>query len=102
MALESTITRNIMKMAKAEGWDVRKYHGNSFTVAGTPDLFCLRDSHCVWLEVKQPGKHPTKLQIHEMKRLSTGPARTPCFVVHSVEEAKEALHNGWQVVKDKS
>ena len=102
MTLESTITKNIMNMAKREGWDPRKYHGNSFTVAGTPDIFCLRESHCVWLEVKQPGKHPTKIQQHQMKVLSTGPAGTPCFVVHSVEEAKEALEHAWSIVKDQS
>ena len=71
MALESTITKSIQVSAKARGWWVMKVAGGGFQRPGIPDLLCVKHGRAVFLEVKQPGKKPTPLQVHVMEELKT-------------------------------
>tara|TARA_B100000073_G_scaffold81024_1_gene61657 strand:- start:519 stop:824 length:306 start_codon:yes stop_codon:yes gene_type:complete len=90
MPLEKSIVRAIKKSAKENGWLVFKWHGGQFSQAGVPDLLCLKNGNCVFLEAKQPGKKPTQLQLDTMERIrSVG--GVACFVVHSREEADNCL-----------
>lgn len=58
--------------------------------SGIPDLLCLKNGRAVFLEVKQPGKKPTRLQEHRMLEIrKVGGAVAE--VVTSKEEAKEVL-----------
>lgn len=70
-----------------------KIHGNRFQMAGVPDLLCLRRGCAMFLEVKQPGKRPTKLQEARMNEIERE-AGVPCHVVTSSDEAADRL-NSW-------
>lgn len=90
MPKESTITAAIKRRAEGLGWWVMKIHGGPMQLSGVPDLLCLQHGHAVFLEVKQPGKKPTPLQMRRMDEIkSKGGA--PCHVVTSADEAHEAL-----------
>lgn len=90
MALESTITKSIQVSAKARGWWVLKVAGGGFQRPGIPDLLCVKNGRAVFLEVKQPGKGPTPLQVHVMEELKTiGGAVAE--VVTSKSQAEEIL-----------
>jgi len=43
----------------------------------------------IWMEVKQPGKKPTRLQLTRHEQLQA--MGLPVYVVHSVEEAVDCL-----------
>jgi hypothetical protein len=100
MPLESSITKSIQQLAKRLGWYPIKYHGNQFTIAGIPDLICFRGSHAAFLEVKQPNKHPTKLQTYRMEEIERE-TECPCYVVRSKADAEQALNDAWKTFKDK-
>ena len=89
MPLESSIVNSIRKTI-APGWWSLKIHGGPYSTAGVPDLLCIRDGRAVFLEVKQPGKHPTQLQLAIMETIKKQ-AGAPCFVVRSAAEAVECL-----------
>ena len=59
-------------------------------MAGLPDLLCLREGRAVWLEVKQPKKKPSAIQVARMRQLEKS-GGTPCHVVTSREEARLLL-----------
>lgn len=89
MPREAAIVESIVRLAKSLGYWVKKIHGNTFQ-AGLPDLLCLKDGKAIWLEVKQPGKKPTPLQVKTMYdiRVKGG---AECYVVTSREEANACL-----------
>lgn len=90
MPLESSITKSIQKSAKSRGWWVMKIAGGPFQRAGVPDLLLIKSGRAVFLEVKQPGKKPTPLQVQVMSEIeSVGGAATA--VVTSRTEAEEVL-----------
>tara|TARA_B100001741_G_C16547183_1_gene597392 strand:- start:1578 stop:1895 length:318 start_codon:yes stop_codon:yes gene_type:complete len=91
MPLESSIVKAIMRAAKKQGWFVWKINGGPYQLAGMPDLQLLKNGKALFFEVKQPGKKATERQVAMMQKLSEGEARTPCFVVTSVEEANDHL-----------
>jgi Holliday junction resolvase len=83
---ESAIVDAITRLAKKLGWWVMKIHGGPYQLAGVPDLLCIRRGTALFLEVKQPGKKPTAIQVRRMAEIeSTGGAK--CGVVTSKEEA---------------
>jgi len=59
--LESEIQNKITKLYQKEGWMVVKLIKT--TVNGICDLMCLRNGKTIFIEVKQPGKVPTPLQL---------------------------------------
>jgi Holliday junction resolvase len=65
--LESAIQKKISEKLKAAGWFVTKLIQTS--TPGIPDLLALKDSRAVFIEVKQPGKKPTPLQVHRMEQI---------------------------------
>jgi hypothetical protein len=89
--LEAPLRKKILKRLREEGgfW----YHpaGNPMTMAGIPDLIGCYKGRFVGLEVKRPGKPLTQLQAHTLKRIKA--AGGVAAVVHSVEEALEALQS---------
>ena len=88
--LETSITKSIQKRAKSRGWWVMKIAGGPFQRAGVPDLLLIKSGKAVFLEVKQPGKKPTPLQVQVMREIE-GVGGAVTAVVTSVKEAESIL-----------
>lgn len=91
MALESTITKSIVTLARDLGWWTFKIAGGPMQTSGIPDLLCVKGGRAVFLEVKQPGKKPTELQkqrMHEIRSIGGATAE----VVTSKQEAERILN----------
>ena len=71
MTKESSIVASIVRHAKARGWWVMKIHGGPYQLAGIPDLLCIKDGKAAFIEVKQPGKEPTPIQLQRIHELKT-------------------------------
>ena len=67
-----------------------KIHGGPYQMSGVPDLLCVKEGRAVWLEVKQPGKRPTDVQVRRMNEIERV-GGSPCHVVTSREQACECL-----------
>jgi hypothetical protein len=93
--LETTITKSIVKSAKANGWWTFKIAGGAFQRAGVPDLLCVKGGRAVFLEVKQPGKKPTPLQQHVMQEIREQGGAV-AEVVTSKEQAQKVLDAVWE------
>jgi hypothetical protein len=90
MPLETSITKSIQKRALELGWWQMKIAGGAFQRAGVPDLLLIKHGRAVFLEVKQPGKKPTPLQVavmDEIRRVAGAVAE----VVTSRDEAERVL-----------
>lgn len=87
--LERTIVAKVMATAKALGWWAMKTHGSAYSVAGLPDVMCIKDGRVAWMEVKRPGEEPTKIQSHRHRELAGHGC--PVTVVFSAGDAKEFL-----------
>jgi len=91
--LEKQIVDSIVKcLRKIPGCVVRKRHGTVMGVAGDPDLYGTLNGRHFELEVKRDGNPPTTLQKMRLAEWRTGSALVG--VVHSVQEAREALGIG--------
>lgn len=90
MPLERSIVASIVRMAESQGWWTMKIHGGPHQKAGVPDLLLQKCGGSVWFEVKQPGNHPTAIQIARMNDIENV-GGCPCFVVTNKEEAREYL-----------
>ena len=96
MPKESAIVGAIVRAAKADGWWTMKIHGGPYQISGVPDLLCIRNGEAVFLEVKQPGKKPTQIQVARMLEIEkVGKAK--CFVTTSKEDAIEKLRTHQKV-----
>jgi Holliday junction resolvase len=87
MIRERDIEKKVVGLAKKAGWLVFKWVSPS--VRGVPDRIFIKDGTIVMIEFKAPGKKPTPLQAHTIKKL-----REHFMVVHvcdSVESAVDAL-----------
>lgn len=82
---ESGIKNKIIARLKDRGYFVVKLHGGPTQQAGLPDILCVRQGLAYFLEVKQPGEKPTKLQEHTMAKIQAAGGRAK--VVTSVDEA---------------
>ncbi len=71
--LESAITRDIIKLLKRVPRSfVRKIHGGRMQSNGLPDVYftcAALKGRSVWIEVKQPGKKMTDMQLHVSSEL---------------------------------
>jgi len=70
--LESKIQSRFIARCKAHGWDAWKEEAPG--TAGIPDVLVLVTDikgrgHSVFVELKSPGKEPTKLQEHRLNEL---------------------------------
>lgn len=93
-AREGAIVRSIERAARLRAPDLAlaKRHGTAFGKTGEPDLFgCFRGRHFE-IEVKRPGKAPTRLQLERLSRWAAAGAITG--VAHSVDEFFEVLGDG--------
>jgi hypothetical protein len=70
-----------------------KVHGGPYQLAGVPDLLCIKHGRAVFLEVKQPGKRPTPIQVRRMNEIETQGGAS-CHVVTSAEQATNCLEAG--------
>ena len=93
MPLESSIVASIVRVAKKCGWWTMKIHGGPYQLAGVPDLLCLKSGTAVFLEVKQPGKKPTPIQVRRMEEIEAQ-GGAACHVVTSAEQAQVILGSG--------
>lgn len=82
--LESKIQSQIVKHLKKEGYFVLKIIMSN--VPGVMDLLILKEGRYIWIEVKQPGKEPTKLQEYRKKEIIEHGGVVIC--VHSLKELK--------------
>lgn len=90
MPREAAIVNGIMRMLRDQPvtWCF-KMHGGPYATAGVPDIIGVHAGFFFGIEVKQPGKKPTKLQEHTMKLIER--AGGMCCVATTVEEARQFL-----------
>lgn len=70
--LEKTIVAKVLETARSLGWWARKTHGGSYgTIAGLPDVECIKGGRVAWIEVKRPGEEPTRMQLHRQRELAS-------------------------------
>lgn len=62
--LESSVERRFVELCRRRGWKTYKLAGPGDR--GKPDRLVLAQNVAVFVEIKRPGKEPTKLQNHEM------------------------------------
>lgn len=65
--MESKIQSKIKAKFERSGWMVVKLIKTNCN--GIPDLMCLKNGKTIFVEVKQPGKAPTELQLYRHKEL---------------------------------
>ena len=88
MLLEKDIERQCGRAAKARGclW----YKWVSPSQRGVPDRILIRPNGTVaFVELKRPGKHPTKLQAHCIRKLRDQGCEV--HVINNVESFKDIL-----------
>ena len=88
---EIHIQKQIIDTLRAYGWRVYRMNagrkgGMRLHPAGTPDLMAQRRGETVWIEVKQPGKHPTEVQIECHNQLRAD--QFACGVAYGVEDVE--------------
>lgn len=87
--MEKTIVASCLAAARAAGWWAMKNHGGAYSVAGLPDLLCIKNGRAVWAEVKRPGETPTRIQEHTLRKLAEAGCRVG--VVTCVGQMRELL-----------
>jgi len=86
--LESTIEKKVTKYAESLGWLAYKF--SSPNNRGVPDRLYIRNGVVIFIEFKQLGKKPTKLQTHHINKIKA--QSIAVYVVDSVD-AGEAVFN---------
>ena len=87
---EANITRGVMAYLRSVPHIlVLKLHGGRYQTAGLPDLLVVKEGRAYFLEVKAPGKKPTKLQRATMDLIARSGAVVK--IVSSVEDVKEVI-----------
>jgi Holliday junction resolvase len=88
--LESNIVNKIIKELNShDGCLVIKKHNNQYGRKGEPDILGSIHGRFVAIEVKQPGKRPTKIQEARLRQWRD--AGGVALWATSVDEVKEAL-----------
>ena len=82
--LESIIQREIIIHLEYDGWYVVKLIQTNKN--GIPDLLCIRDGKCVFVEVKRLPARARPLQVHRMNELIMH--GVPAFVAYSIDDLK--------------
>ncbi len=90
--LEKTIVAKGMAVARGMGFLAIKMHGGGYSLAGLPDVLCLKDGRAYWIEFKRPGEEPTKIQQHRLRELiGHGCPSTVCRSAGDVKEFLESV-----------
>lgn len=90
-ARESSVKDAVVKRVRGSGRWCRRIPGTAFQ-SGLPDILVHLlhpPGRALWLEVKQPGNHPTKLQAATIAEINQSGALAS--VVYSAEEAMCAI-----------
>lgn len=66
----SAIKRSLKKIKERHPIWMYRTHGSGRTSKGVPDLHFTFWGFSVWVEVKQPGKLPTLLQLKRIKEIN--------------------------------
>ena len=85
--LERDIEHKVTDIAKKKGWLTFKFV--SPAQRGVPDRIFMKDGRIVFIEFKAPGKKPTELQDHIMRKMVD--AGCEVHVCDSVEDGYNAL-----------
>jgi Holliday junction resolvase len=89
---EKSIVAKGMAVARGLGFYAVKLHGSAYSLAGIPDVLCLRDGKAYFIEFKRPGEEPTKIQQHRIRELiAHGCPTTVCRSPGDVREFLEAV-----------
>lgn len=94
MARESGVKVRAVRAIRESGRYAVRIAASHFQTAGLPDVLVLLRhprGRALWLEFKQPGETPTRLQAAKMRELDAAGAATA--VVHSVSEALTAVRD---------
>jgi hypothetical protein len=87
---ETGLTKKIRTALERRGCKVYKYHGGAFSAVGFPDLIVIRpDGITAFVEIKLPGKKPTKIQYATIDRI--GRQGAPAGWADSVKKAMEIV-----------
>lgn len=89
--LEKDIQSKIMKALTKAGYLVLR--PVAVSKSGYPDLWCLKSGVLVFVEVKQPGDHPTKLQEHRHRELAAQGFTTVVATSVNCVDRVEAVYN---------
>lgn len=65
--MESKIQAKIKRQLELNGWKVLKII--QLSENGYPDLLCLKNGNAMFIECKDVGKKPNKLQLHRIEQL---------------------------------
>ena len=87
--LESCVQRDIITYLERCGWYVVKLIQTNKN--GIPDLLCIKDGQCMFVEVKREKQTARPLQEYRMNELIQHGATA--FVAHSVEEVINEMKN---------
>lgn len=85
--LESILKKNCTARLQKAGWIVK--HLIQTNENGTPDTLILRAGRYIWIEFKQVGKEPRKLQEYRIIKLTEQGAEVR--VVHYESDIKDLL-----------
>lgn len=92
---ESGLVRQTRELMEKNGWWVYKVHGNTWSRNGIPDLVCIKEGTTVWIELKMPGKKPSKIQEVEMQNMKFHGAN-----VFVCDNAMNALDDSERMLQD--
>lgn len=67
MAQEKTFENKIKKYLNSKGCYWVKYHGNAYSVAGTPDILACVNGYFIGIEVKAQNGKPSELQLVKIR-----------------------------------
>lgn len=71
--LESKLQKRIQNYLTSIGAYEFKVHGEIFMRAGIPDIICCYKGRFIGIEAKEPGNHPSELQLaHGRKIVKAG------------------------------
>jgi Holliday junction resolvase len=82
--LESSIQRDIINHLERCGWYVVKLIQTNKN--GIPDLLCISEGKCMFVEVKRPPARARPLQIHRINELMNH--GVSAIVAHSIDDLK--------------
>ena len=89
---EKSIVAKGMAVARGLGFYAVKLHGSAYSLAGIPDVLCLKGGKAYFIEFKRPGEEPTKIQQHRIRELiAHGCPTTVCRSAGDVKEFLEAV-----------
>lgn len=85
---ESSIEKQFAEAVKKRGGLCWKF--TSPGTVGVPDRIVLLGGRAAFVEVKAPGKQPTKLQLHRAEQIRA--QNIPVFTLDHPDKIQEVLH----------